>query len=268
MNRLLKECFNYAENWKVRFNPAKSTSYSLYRPAGASFIVNETVIPSTDIGFIYLGMPIGTHNFVADHFNCKFAKVERSFYSLRGIGCCVAMLPPKSLAYIYKQFCQSICRYGMECLYIDDKTLGVLNVRQNVLLKHALGLNSRCRTKPLLHCLNVDQIGQIYQKHKLFGIKQFLSNDLSASVFNWLSYNYSYYVKPNKRSFFYQLDKLGASFDGFNFNSISQARSLIDSEFMCNDIELVTLVADLLNGYNSHNWFLSCNRLKSILSVI
>ena len=70
----------------------------------------------------------------------------------------------------------------MERLYNDDKTPGVLNVRQNVLLKHALGLNSRCRTKPLLHRLNVDQIGQIYQKHKLFGIKHLLSNDLSQII--------------------------------------------------------------------------------------
>ena len=121
-----------------------------------------------------------------DHFNDKFSRVERAFYSLRGVGCTAGMLPPKTLAFIYRQFCQSICLYGMECLYLDDRFLGGLNVRQNLLLKHSVGLDSRCRTKPLMQCLNVDQIAQLYHKHKLFGIKQFLNNHLSGSVFRWL----------------------------------------------------------------------------------
>ena len=63
---------------------------------------------------------------------------------------------------------------------IDDKSFGVLNVRQNILIKYVLGLDSRRRTKSLLHCLDVDKIGQLYHNHKLVGITSYLlmfSND-------------------------------------------------------------------------------------------
>ena len=96
-----------------------------------------------------------------DHFNDKFSRLEREFYSLRSISCKAGMLPPITLAFIYRQFCQSIC------LYLDVRFLGGLNFRQNLLLKHSVDLNSRCRTKPLMQCLDVDQIAQLHHKHKL-----------------------------------------------------------------------------------------------------
>ena len=130
--------------------------------------MNDCSIPTTDSGFVYLGMPIGTHEFAMMHFRNKFKKVEKAFYSLRGVGCKVGLLSPKSMAFIYKQYCQAICKFGMECIYIDEKTLGEFNVRQNMLLKTAVGIDSRCRTKPLLHCLKVEQINQVYHKHKVF----------------------------------------------------------------------------------------------------
>ena len=253
MDILLKTCIGFSEDWKVRFNPDKSISYSLFRPEGASFEANGISIPATDLGFIYLGMPIGNHKFVVEHFNKKFASVERAFYSLRGIGCSVGMLPPKSLAFIYKTYCQSICKYGMECLYIDDKSLGVLNVRQNILIKYALGLDSRCRTKPLLHCLGVDQIGQLYHKHKLIGIKQVLKNELSANVFEWLKSSYTGPNKPSKRSFFFQIDKLN-SFTGKEISSsFIIVKSLIDSNFSCYDGDLVDVVAHHLRCYTDQD---------------
>ena len=269
MDFLLKTCMRFADDWKVKFNPDKSISYSLFRPKGASFEVNDMSIPATDLGFIYLGMPIGIHKFVVEHFNKKFASVERAFYSLRGIGCSVGMLPPKSMAFIYKTYCQSICKYGMECLYIDDKSLGVLNVRQNILIKYALGLDSRCRTKPLLQCLSVDQIGQLYQKHKLIGIKQVFKNVLSANVFEWLKSSFTGSNKPSKRSIFFQIDNLN-SFTGKEIlsSNFTIVKSLINSNFCCNDDDLVDVVAHHLGCYINENWFTASKALKNVLSVI
>ncbi len=46
---------------------------------------------------------------------------DRSFYSLNGLGCKPRQLSPHSIAFVYKQYCQSIFRYGLECLYLTDK---------------------------------------------------------------------------------------------------------------------------------------------------
>ena len=110
------------------------------------------------------------------------------------------------------QFCQSICRYGFENLFIDNKTLGHLNVRQSTLIKHAVGVGARARTKPLLQVLGIEQITQIYQKHKIYGIRQFLANALTRTVLNELKQRYSQQT-PAKRSFFHQLKTLEADID-------------------------------------------------------
>ena len=118
MDKLLKTCFNFAKIWKVKFNAAKSMSYSLRKSDGAHFSIDGVDIPATNEGFIYLGMPIGRNSFSLEHFSSKFLKVERAFYSLRGLGCRFGMLIPKSIGFIYKVFCQSIFKFGLECLKI------------------------------------------------------------------------------------------------------------------------------------------------------
>jgi hypothetical protein len=167
MDKLLAACFDYADRWKVKFNASKSTSFSLFDSLNNSFEVKGTVIPAVNDGFVFLGLPIGTLKYTAEYLTAKFAKAERAFYSLRGIGCVRGMLPPKTMAFIYRQYCQSICRYGLESIYVDKKTLETINVRQSNLLKYAVGIGSRSRTTSLLQCLGVEQFAQLYHKHKV-----------------------------------------------------------------------------------------------------
>ena len=74
---------------------------------------------------------------------------DKSFYSLRGLGCKPSDLSPKMIAIVFKQFCQPIIKYGFENLYLNESKLRLLNIRQNILLKRTLGLSIFCRTKPL-----------------------------------------------------------------------------------------------------------------------
>ena len=67
-------------------------------------------------------------------------KSEKAFYSLRGLGCKLSGLNPRALAFIYKQFCQSIIRYGLEIINLSNSRLRLLNIRQNILIKKCLGL--------------------------------------------------------------------------------------------------------------------------------
>lgn len=268
MDKLLRTCFDFANNWKVKFNASKSTSYSLKRPEGAHFSIDGIDIPVTDEGFIYLGMPIGTNNFTLEHFGNKFWKVEKAFYSLRGLGCRSGMLDPKSISFIYRVFCQSICKFGLECLTVDEKFLGGINVRQNILIKGALGLNYRCKTKPLLQCLNIEQIGQFYHKHKIFGIRQFLNNNLSCEVFLWLRGFYEKNDKVSSRSFFSQLRKLESLFNfKVQIDNLGAARQMIDSNFVSNDLELTNEVDYLLSRFNSDWYYGVIRRLNVCLSV-
>ena len=86
-------------------------------------------------------MPIGDRKFV-EHFFCqKFRNVEKSYYSLYGMGCRPDGLNYYTPADIYKKFCQSSFYYGLETNYISKATLNYLNIRQNILIKNSFGLN-------------------------------------------------------------------------------------------------------------------------------
>ena len=183
------------------------------------------------------------------------------------VGCRVGLLSPKSMALIYKQYCQAIFKFGMECIYIDEKTLGEFNVRQNILLKTAVGIDSRCRTKPLLHCLKVEQINQVYHKHKVFGIKQFLNNKLSGEVYDWLKWNYSDQA-ATRRSFFNQIKILETKFSvELRFDMLGSVKKCIDSKFLCNDLELTDKITEILGYFDSGRGFLMSWHLRHHLRV-
>ena len=85
-------------------------------------------------------------------------KCEKALYFLRFLGCKRNALDPKSIAFIYKQFCQSILHFGLEFCFIKSPLLRQLNTRQNILLKNVLGVKYFARIKSLLNELKIEAI--------------------------------------------------------------------------------------------------------------
>ena len=184
LNMILNHCHLYATFWKMEFNQKKS-AYLSFEPFKKTKInaikMNNSEIPKVD-NIIYLGLPIGDDKFKEDFIKNNFKKCERAFYSLYGLGCKPYALNPKMIACLFKQFCQSIFKFGLENLFLSKQTLTNLNIRQNILIKRAIGISKYCKTKPLFQCLRVESVFQIYSKHKLFFYKQIKKNDLSKSM--------------------------------------------------------------------------------------
>ena len=117
---------------------------------------------------IHLGLPIDTRDFVNNHLKEKFKKVERSFYSLNGLGCKPNGLNLFTIADIYKTFCRSIMLYGFEIFNYSNSTVNELNIRQNILIKHSIGLSKFVRTTPLFTALRIKSIMHLIYQHKLY----------------------------------------------------------------------------------------------------
>jgi hypothetical protein len=87
MNRLLRICGDYAKDWKLEFsiNKCNWTCFGKEVFNDAKFTLqNQKLCYSENV--IHLGLPIGSREFVNNHLKGKFKKVERSFYSLYGLG--------------------------------------------------------------------------------------------------------------------------------------------------------------------------------------
>ena len=172
---------------------------------------------------------------------------------------------PKTIAFLFKQFCQPIIKYGFENLYLSESKLRLLNIRQSILLKKILGLSIFCRTKPLFQVLKVEQLTQLYLKHKIFFLKQIVSNDFTRSLFNLLGDLYQV-EKPNERSFFFQLKKIEVlTTTDPTIAQFKKVLETIESTFRCNDGELISSLNILLNQFNSEIFFLIIKQMGTLL---
>ena len=205
MKKFFDSCAEFTSTCKVEFNASKSVALSLGASSSTpSFLINNVPISSTE-NFIYLGHPVGDDEFCFKFYEEKMKKSEKAFYSLRGLGCKLSGLNPRVMPFIYKQLCQSIIRYGLEVINLSNSRLRLLNIRQNNLIKKCLSLSIYSRTKPIVKILKIEQISQIYFKHKIFFLKQIYSNSLTKNIFETLGNCYKKRVPP-VGSYFHQIN--------------------------------------------------------------
>jgi hypothetical protein len=197
-------------------------------------------------------------------------KVERSFYSLNGLGCKPRHLSPHSIAFVYKQYCQSIFRYGLECLYLTDKKINEYNTRQNNMLKQAIGLSKFAVSTPLLNVLKVEKITEVYLKQKIYFFKQVMLNNLTKNVFESLHEYYSMRVTP-RESFCKQLELVNRQIN-FTTSLVCYKESLkaLNNIFKCKNLELCDGVSRLLYEMDSNKtdevlWSQSRQALSTLL---
>ena len=209
LNILLDQCDKYAKKWKLEFNSKKSIAYTTGKKFynTYNFYLNNERIPNVD-GFVYLGLPIGDKRYTEEYCNEKIQKVEKSMYSLYGLGCRPKCLHPYTIAQIYKQYSQSIFRYHLDNIYITNSKLKELNARQNQLIRNSIGVAKFNRMSPLNEALEIESIQTIYFKHKISMLKQLNNNTLTSNLFKYL--NLYYKKNSNEKSCFkHQIDQLG-----------------------------------------------------------
>ena len=85
LDLLLGICGNFAEKWKIEFNPKKSLSYSTDVHAKDNFILNGVILDQK-ADFVYLGLTVGSTKIVGNFWIEKFRDVEKALYSLNCIG--------------------------------------------------------------------------------------------------------------------------------------------------------------------------------------
>lgn len=265
LDKLLDCCADYACKWKIEFNPKKS-NYMVFGDQNelCDFKIGGNLIPKAE-NLIYLGLPLGDYNFIREYFFDKVKKVEKAFYSLYGLGCKPHGVNPLTMGFIYKQYCQSILRYGMELIYLKETDLNISNIRQNMLIKNAIGLGKYTRTKPLLECLGIESINQLYIKHKLFFYFQLINNKLSNYVF--ISLN-QYFKKQNSNnnSFIIQFNKVNK----YNFEEFNKKENVkkINTIFECKNKGLCDTINFIFhNFFNSICIINELNLLKLLLRV-
>ena len=264
LNRLLNTCNSYADSWKLEFNQKKSNYIAFEKFYKKNAVkMNNLFIPRVK-SFIYLGLPIGDTQFKETFIQDKFKKCEKSFYSLYGLGCKPNALNPRTIAFIYKQYCQSLFKFGFENLFLSKDKLNILNKRQNILIKQAIGISKFSKSKPLMTALNIDSVDCIYNKHKLFFHKQIKKNFLTYQIFLFLNNN-----KKNlsNDSYIKQIENVNKLLHIENCTlNIKNSLLKISNFFICENTGLIDTIKFILNNnINNDSYHVMIKNLNSYL---
>ena len=103
MCELLTICDRFTAEWEVEFNGAKSISceFCPIKFGGIDFFTSGSVKPLVD-SFTHLGFPFSSLENVQSFYEEKMRKVEKSFFSLYGLGCKRGHLSAYTIAFMYK----------------------------------------------------------------------------------------------------------------------------------------------------------------------
>ena len=266
LNKMLEECNTYAQNWKLKFNANKSAYLEIgnYNNNFKIVLGNEIVPKSKCID--YLGLPLGNEVDRVEYLENKMKKVEKAFYSLYSFGCKPNALGPYTIAYIYKQYCQSIFKYGLELIEMSKNLLNEYNVRQNILIKRSIGLSKYVKTKPLFNCLHIESIQQLYYKHKVFFIKQIYKNELTFNTFNYLLEYYKNTKINCKNSFIKQIFDLNILINVENcLDNLCDTIKKIESMFVVENKGLLDSIQFVIDCFSNNRNYIEMRKLLNIL---
>lgn len=256
MNQLLDVCNAYAQKWKIEFNPNKSNCMSFDDSplSNINIRMNGQAIPIVK-NMIYLGLPIGNQTFKKEFFEKKFAKCERALYSLYNFGCRPYGLNPKTIGFIFKQYCQSIYNYGLETIYLSCKDLDIYSRRQNILIKKTIGLSKFCKTTPLYNVLKIETVQETYHKHKIYYYNQISKIKITDTIFSTLKKIYinEHILKSNTETCLEQL-KITGKFIKKDLDCVTfctkTTKDMIAKIYRCENKGLLDSINTILAEFN------------------
>ena len=90
-------------------------------------------------------------------------------------------LNPFLRAFLYNSLCQSKTTYSIELMNINEKTVNVLNVMQNSLIRYMLRLHKSCHMSNIMKSLKILYIKHLICKYKINLVRQLLNHSVCSN---------------------------------------------------------------------------------------
>jgi hypothetical protein len=154
--------------------------------------LNDTIIilnglPLSNSNSIkYLGIEFSYNLNLSNFFINKFSSVSKFFYSLNSFGFKPGGISPFSQSFIYKTFCLSCILYDVEIFSVNKKTINLMNISQNNLIRYMIGLSRNSHISITRKILKILSIDEFFKYMKLVFVKNLTNNASCLRIFNSL----------------------------------------------------------------------------------
>jgi hypothetical protein len=200
---MINKCSEFADKWRIKFNPKKSNVTVFGNPVfiNAKFKLKNDTIENTNkvkiLGYEFM-KSMNENEYLIENFS----KVRKSFFALNKFGMKPNGLNPFLQAFIFNTFCLSKFTYGIEIMNLNTKTINCLNVMQNNLLRYLFQLSKHNYLSSIQQALKIFSFKHLYYKYKLGFRSQIESYSLSKEVLDMII------IRHNRKEIF----KKSASF--------------------------------------------------------
>jgi hypothetical protein len=193
---LLDICSEYGVKWKLKFNPNKSKVIEFGKRIFKSLNlqINKMKIDRVSEMKI-LGYWFNESMNNNDYLVRNFVAVRKAFFGLNMFGMKPNGLNPFLQAFLYNTFCLSKTTYSIELMNINKKTINMLNVMQNGLIRYMLKLHKSCQMSNILKSLKILNINHLICKYKINFVRQLDKHSLCKQIYAKISN-----ISMNKKS--------------------------------------------------------------------
>ena len=169
LQKLINKCEQYADMWRMKFNPLKTNIVCIGKPP-------LKITPIWEIGKLKVGLSENTDvlgvafDSTLDsnkHVKNRVRKCQQGTFGITSIGLSYPGLDSDVKAFLWKSIGSPLLAYGMESLALSNGDLKVLKTTQGNIIKRIMGLNKRSHHSKLLKALKVPSMEDVIQKNSL-----------------------------------------------------------------------------------------------------
>ena len=182
LQKLINICYQYAQMWRMRFNPLKTSIVCV----GKQPHINPPVwtLGNTQVGLseeaLILGVTINSTLSSNKHVKNRMRKCQQSMFKMTPMGLSYPGLNSDVKAFLWNSICCPILVYGMESIAISEKDLKSLKTTQGNIIKRIMGIKKRSHHSKLLKALKIPVIEDVITKNSLRLYKNIFKTDTPA----------------------------------------------------------------------------------------
>ena len=182
LQTLIDVCLQYAQTWRMRFNPIKTSTVCIGKESCSRSPV--WTIGNTEVGLSentkVLGVTFSSDLSANKHVKNRVRKCQQSMLGMASIGLSYPGLNSDVKSFLWKSISNPILLYGMESVARSKSDINILKTAQSNIIKRIMGFDKRSHHSKLLKALKISSVDQMLKFNALRLYKNIFKTDTPA----------------------------------------------------------------------------------------
>ena len=183
LQKLIDECLQYAQTWRMRFNPLKTSIVCIGKQVHTNqpvWTIGNTEVTLSDDALI-LGVTFCSELSSKKHVKNRVRKCQQSMFGMASVGLSYPGLNSEVKSFLWNSIGNPILLYGMESVALSRNDLNTLKTTQGNIIKRIMGINKRSHHSKLLKALKIPTVENVLRNNALRLYKNIFQTDTPAS---------------------------------------------------------------------------------------